>query len=307
MNALAVSGFFTGITCLLLAFLILRYGTSKLQKSFGFQNFAISLWGFGNGFAGASNSPVQAAFWWKVALAGGFFIIPLLLNHVLVLNNLERKKLLALLLAWAFIYPITCFAGLDGMKVSLTPDNFYQPQLSNYFYAFYYTVWVAMATYVSFLVINGYLGSRPSKKKAMLFYAVAYLGGVWGGGTYVFKTAFDINILYPYGNFLISIYCAITTYAIFRHRLFDIEVIIRKTLVFAGLLASVFAMLVLPTLVIQEYLVRGAGFVGRAAGLTISGIIIILTMRRIENFLINVTDKYLFQKKYDYKELLKTS
>ena len=29
-------------------------------------------------------------------------------------------------------------------------------------------------------------------------------------------------------------------------------------------------------------------------------------MRRIENFLINVTDKYLFQKKYDYKELLKT-
>ena len=28
--------------------------------------------------------------------------------------------------------------------------------------------------------------------------------------------------------------------------------------------------------------------------------------RRIETFLINVTDKYLFQKKYDYKELLKT-
>ncbi|MFA6321010.1 MAG: ATP-binding protein [Candidatus Omnitrophota bacterium] len=37
-----------------------------------------------------------------------------------------------------------------------------------------------------------------------------------------------------------------------------------------------------------------------------SGVIIILTMRRIENFLINVTDKYLFQKKYDYKSLLKT-
>ena len=41
-------------------------------------------------------------------------------------------------------------------------------------------------------------------------------------------------------------------------------------------------------------------------GLTISGLIIIFTVRRIEDFLINVTDKYLFQKKYDYKELLKT-
>ncbi|MDD5495528.1 MAG: ATP-binding protein [Candidatus Omnitrophica bacterium] len=53
-------------------------------------------------------------------------------------------------------------------------------------------------------------------------------------------------------------------------------------------------------------MLRGAGFKGRMIGLTISGIIIILTMRRIENFLINITDKYLFQKKYDYKELLKT-
>ncbi|MDD5136086.1 MAG: ATP-binding protein, partial [Candidatus Omnitrophica bacterium] len=33
--------------------------------------------------------------------------------------------------------------------------------------------------------------------------------------------------------------------------------------------------------------------------------IIILTMRRIESFLVNITDKYLFQKRYDYKALLK--
>ncbi|MBL7158523.1 MAG: GAF domain-containing sensor histidine kinase [Candidatus Omnitrophica bacterium] len=45
---------------------------------------------------------------------------------------------------------------------------------------------------------------------------------------------------------------------------------------------------------------------GRIAGLTISGIVIILSLRRIENFLINITDKFLFQKKYDYKVLLKT-
>jgi signal transduction histidine kinase len=86
----------------------------------------------------------------------------------------------------------------------------------------------------------------------------------------------------------------------------DIEIFIRKTLVFAGLLASMFAILIVPTLLIQEYLFRGAGRGGRIVGLTISGTIIILTMRRIESFLINITDKYLFQKKYDYKELLKT-
>jgi len=95
-------------------------------------------------------------------------------------------------------------------------------------------------------------------------------------------------------------------YAIVRHKLMNIEVIIKKTLVFAGLLASVFATLVLPTLLIQEYILRGAGVGGRIIGLIISGIIIIVSLRRIENFLVNITDKFLFQKKYDYKDLLKT-
>jgi signal transduction histidine kinase len=72
------------------------------------------------------------------------------------------------------------------------------------------------------------------------------------------------------------------------------------------LLATVFAILILPTLLIQEFIFRNAGFGARMLGLAISGTIIILTMRRIETFLINITDKYLFQKKYDYKELLKT-
>ena len=111
--------------------------------------------------------------------------------------------------------------------------------------------------------------------------------------------------IFPH-DFLVIFYFSALAYAIVRHQLMDIEVIIKKTLVFAGLLASVFTMLVLPTLLIQEYILRTAGQTGRLIGLTISGVIIILTMRRIENFLINVTDRYLFQKKYDYKELLKT-
>jgi signal transduction histidine kinase len=111
---------------------------------------------------------------------------------------------------------------------------------------------------------------------------------------------------YPFGYVFSTSFLAIIAYAIVRHQLMDIEVIIKKTLVFAGLLASVFAILVLPTLLIQEYIFRGAHTGGRLLGLTLSGIIIILSLRRIEVFLMNITDKYLFQKKYNYKELLKT-
>ena len=111
---------------------------------------------------------------------------------------------------------------------------------------------------------------------------------------------------YPIGFLFMSGWVILTAYAVLRHQLLDIEIIIKKTLVFAGLLASVFAMLILPTLLIQEYILRSAGQTAKLLGLTMSGIVIILTMRRIEIFLINITDKYLFQKKYNYKELLKT-
>lgn len=111
---------------------------------------------------------------------------------------------------------------------------------------------------------------------------------------------------YPFGFMFTLSFLFVTAYAIVKHQIMGIEVIIKKTLVFTGLLASVFAILVLPTLLLQEYIFRGASTGGKLAGLALSGIIIILSLRRIESFLMNITNKYLFQKKYDYKELLKT-
>ncbi|MCX5665625.1 MAG: ATP-binding protein, partial [Candidatus Omnitrophica bacterium] len=112
--------------------------------------------------------------------------------------------------------------------------------------------------------------------------------------------------LYPFGFVFSTAFLAMIAYAIARHQLMNIEVIVKKTLVFAGLLASVFAILVLPTLLIQDYIFRSAGTGGRLIGSILSGIIIILSLRRMEIFLINVTDRHLFQKKYDYRELLRT-
>jgi len=124
-------------------------------------------------------------------------------------------------------------------------------------------------------------------------------------GVVDFLPFYGFKIL-PFGYVTIFLWAIISSYAIVRHQLLDIEVVIKKTLVFAGLLASVFAILVLPTLLIQEYVFRGASSSGKLLGLALSGIIIILSLRRIENFLISITDKHLFQKKYDYRELLRT-
>ena len=89
-----------------------------------------------------------------------------------------------------------------------------------------------------------------------------------------------------------------------RYKLLNISVIVRKTFIFAGLLTSVFLLFSLATLVLKE-LLRGV-FGGSEIGANILGMfLIVLGYDPIRGYLIDFTDKYLFQKKYDYQKLLK--
>jgi len=137
---------------------------------------------------------------------------------------------------------------------------------------------------------------------------VKYVFTAWIIGHFAvlnFLPTYGIKI-YPAGNLFMGVLIILLSYAIVRHHLLDIEVIIKKTLIFAGLLTSTITIIVLPTLIIQEYLTGQAGLGVRLIGLTISGTVLIFAIRRIDDFLTNITDKFLFQKRYDYKELLKT-
>lgn len=106
---------------------------------------------------------------------------------------------------------------------------------------------------------------------------------------------------YPIGVFFILSSFAIISYAIVRHQLMEIEVVIKKTLVFAGAFVFVFGVFVGITLLISQLF--GAE---QTISLVISAVLITTGLRPIETLLINATDKFLFQKKYEYKQILKT-
>ncbi|MFH0763214.1 MAG: ATP-binding protein [Candidatus Omnitrophota bacterium] len=80
----------------------------------------------------------------------------------------------------------------------------------------------------------------------------------------------------------------------------DIEVLIKKSLVFGGMFAFVLGIFVSITLLVS-HLIGGGKFIS----LAVSAVIITLLLRPIEKWLVNTTDKFLFQKKHEYKEILK--
>ncbi|MDD5680153.1 MAG: ATP-binding protein [Candidatus Omnitrophica bacterium] len=308
MNLFAFSGFVWALTTLALGIFVLIVGKTKVQKAWGMLNLVVTIWAFGYGMAALSSDMKTAVFWWRIAQIGGDINPVVLLHAVCAIGGLRRRFLLAFgyIFLTAF-YLYLAFTGQVNLTLSYLFNSFYYPNPSFYYipswgihFPIFIYVWFFYVFY-AFYELHKIYRKTADPGLGWLFFALLLC---YIGASSFFFPVFGIN-WYPGWNFTIPIYFLIVTYAILRHKLLDIEVIIRKTLVFAGLLLSVLTMLILPTLIIQDYIFRSASFSGKLLGLAVSSTIIILTMRRIESFLVNITDKYLFQKRYDYKALLK--
>jgi len=301
---ISISAMVNAVTSTILGIVIYRANRHSLvNRTFAVFVAYVAIWSYAYILWPFSQTKAECIFWFRM-LHIGAILIPVGFYHFVLsfLNKTNRKSIVpAYMIAGFFIafsfsrYFISDMKPISFLPYYGVPGVLYVPFLIMFF---------AYVAYSLFLLFSDYKLSGPQRKSQILLVGIGTLIGFAGGSTN-YLPWFNIPIP-PFLNCLVSAYVMATAYAIVKHKFLDIEVIIKKTLVFAGLLASVFTMLILPTLLIQEYIMRAASFSGRIIGLTISGIIIILTMRRIENFLINITDKYLFQKKYDYKELLKT-
>ncbi|HXF29186.1 MAG TPA: GAF domain-containing protein, partial [Chlamydiales bacterium] len=124
------------------------------------------------------------------------------------------------------------------------------------------------------------------------------------GGSFAFLPVYNSKI-FPYGVFFVVLYPALMTYAIIKHQLLDIEVIIRRTAVFAGLFAFVYGIFTVVTVIGQGFFESNMHW-NQWVSMIPTVLIITFTLRPLENLLTNATEKFLFQKKYDYKVLLKT-
>jgi signal transduction histidine kinase len=306
MNIFTIISALIGLTCLLLAMLIMKFGNfrSLSHRTLLLLNLSLTVWGFSCVMVSISKNPNDALFWWKIAHIGGAFSIVYVLENVLVVTETKKRWPLLFGYMFAITFQIFSFTNLLDVKMVLVRNMYYHITPNGITYTIFCICWIVIGLYANIYLYNNFRKSAGHQRLTFKYLLIAFALGTSGGIAHFF-TVFSPKIL-PYGGLLLPLFPALTTYAILRHQLLDIEVIIKRTLIFAGLLASIFAILILPTLLIQEYILRAASTPAKLIGLAISGTIIILTMRRIEIFLINVTDKYLFQKKYDYKELLKT-
>jgi len=293
----AIAAFTVGV------FVLLKNYKSPINKAYAFFAASVTLWAFNYFLWLISKDASAALFFIRAAMIGAILIPEAFLYFVMEFTG--KKKFLAHVLNGILIIIFISFSFSPVYIQKVEQRLFFSfwpvPGLLFHFMLLYFITVLVYAHTILWRAWNEEEGAKKEQVKYVLF---GIATGFIGGCTNYFLW---YNIPFPpYLNILVSGFVVFVASAIVKHQLMDINVIIKKTLVFTGLFVFVFALLILPTIMFQSYLLRGAGIGGRILGLVAGGIVIIFTMRKIEGFLINVTDKYLFQKKYDYKELLRT-
>ncbi len=93
-------------------------------------------------------------------------------------------------------------------------------------------------------------------------------------------------------------------YAIVKHKLLNIEIVFRKSIIYSLLLSSIMGIYALLAITIGQYL---KNYTGHSVFITnlITALLMVIGFKPLERFIENGTDKFFFQGRYNYQQTLK--
>ena len=301
LHPYAVTGFITSVvTACIGLFVFLNRPGSPVHRAFLWFSLAITVWSFFTAFGASFYDEESSLFWTKFCHVGASFIPVFFYYFALKLAGRPATQLLK----WGF-----AAAGALSVMFAATDWAFsgvlYDVGTPSYphaapFYAALVIFFIFFVLYTNAFLYAEYRKSQGARKKHMLYFLIASVAGFFMGIINFFPVYGIAFFPFPYSAACGAIYSFVIAYAIIRHRLFDIELFIKKTLVFT-VLFSIIYLLVSSVIVLLSFLIAG-----RYPNL-LSGISIILAMaiyEPLKSFLTRVTERFLFQSKKDYAKLL---
>ena len=234
MNLFALASLSLGVACLFLSYLILVYAQQKMHKMWALLNFCLGIWGMGTFFAGVTSDEGNALIAWRVAYFGVLGVSMFFYHMIYLLCGLNKPKMLYFSYGQGILtITLAVATNLFIQKLKFLFNSFYYTT-ANVVYFLVFILWTIVVV-AAFMELFKFIRTSEGEKrtKAQYLFWTMLLG--FAGGTTVVIPSFGI-LLYPYGHFFISIYAAISTYAIFKFQLMNIKVAITRL----GILALVY-------------------------------------------------------------------
>lgn len=293
------------VTSFLLGFFVLHRGEGRelTRRTWFLLCVFISLWHAGKFVIHVAQSDLLAQWAVYIIYLGAVFIPPAYLHFILALLDEERKNLAILIVSYLFAgVELTLLVGgwlIEGVK--------YYPGLGFYetpgsLYGLYFANYVIIPGFALARLILAFYRTEIVVKRNQLKYVISssLIGFLTGATSFL---PFVTSSVPPFGAPLVYFYTLPITYAVARYRLMDIDVVIKKSLIYALLLLS---------LLIPSYLVViwGQKLAFDTINYTFS--LVTLALLIVVGFVFpkvrfrteEALERALFQKRVDYRETL---
>lgn len=230
LNPFAISGLMLVLTCSFLTLLILIYGKTRLHRLWALFNIAVGVWGLGAFLIGITTVESKALIYWRFANIGIIFIAVFFFHMICTFCEISRRPIIIFAYLQGILFLILDATNLFISRMKFVFNSFYYIQSIGLFYPAFVAIWLSLVLWGHVELYKFLRTAKGVKRSQALYLFFGMFTGFLGGATNFFPP-FGLN-LYPWGNFTISLYCVIVTYAVLKYRLLDIRVVVTRTIVF---------------------------------------------------------------------------
>ncbi len=304
-EAYSIASVLTVIAALFFGGLIFIRGRGgRVAKSYFYLMSAVALWAAGLFNTATSVTAANAFMWMKFLFVSASFVPAFYFRFIVRLMSLEKKYKslvwLGYFLSFAFAASIMSKLVLRGVIFKYSafwpePGKFLPINI------FYFLAFPMLAHIIA--LKNKMVLTYLAEKQLKLISIAAILG--FGGGLSTLLPAYGIFAprLESIAVFLIPFSCAFIALATYTARLMDIELLRRRAFIFSLLYSSIVGVFVSLVFVVQNFLLQKYE-INKFIFPVIALFVITIFIRPAEQVLIRITDKFLFQRKYNYRKML---
>jgi signal transduction histidine kinase len=281
-------------------FVYAKNRTSNVNKTWMILNFSASLWSWSLFARELSLDKATALFFVRLCYVGAISIPAIFFRFTISLLKVTKNKLLFSIYILSLIFIILDFTPLFIKDV--------KPILSFRYYGipgtifpFFVISFIGIIGYSHYILIQHLKRSEGKVRTQVKYLLLATIIGFLGGVS-TFLPNFNVEI-FPFGFYLISIYVGIISYAIVKHRLMDISIVLKKGTTYALLILLLFVPSSLLVLIFQKLIYGDIHYLLSAFVFSLLLLVTIL-FNRIKPHTEKAVEQLLFKNRYDYRETL---
>ena len=237
--------FITAFISLLISCIVfLKNRRSVVNITLALLSFVIFLWAFFYGIWLLSSNALQALFWSRMLNLSVTFVPVFLLHWLLSFLGYDkkRKKLIVFFYVVTIIFALFSFTNYyvaGVLKINQFP---YWPQMGWLYVLFLGIVWIPVFFYSVFLLTRAYKRTYKTKsyllRHQIIYILIGFVTGFLGGSTNYFLML-GYHFISPIGSVLVVMFPIFFSYAVVKHHLMDIKIVMRRYAVYLSSLAAI--------------------------------------------------------------------